>query len=80
MAGSSEGEGGSKDRIKAGKSQDIRCIGSVCFNPETGKIEVELNRGSCPPGVIKSVVENIIRGAEVEFVLPKEKPKEVPKK
>ena len=76
MAGSSEREGESKDRIVASKSKNVRCIGEVCFNPDTGKIEIELNRGSCPPDVIKSVVENIIRGSEVEFVLPKEKLKE----
>jgi len=78
MATSSEGKGQPKDRVVA-KSEGVRCIGQVCFNPDTGKIEVELNRGSCRPEVIKAVVENIIRGAEVEFVLPKEKPKE-PKK
>jgi len=70
LAGHSEGRSQDKDSIKS-KSEGIRCIGNVCFNPETGKIEVELNRGSCPPDVVKAVVENIIRGAEVEFVLPK---------
>jgi len=75
MAKSVKDEVESKDRVKATKSQSIRCIGGVCYNPDTGKIEIELNRESCPPDIIKGIVENIVKGAEVEFVLPKEKKK-----
>jgi hypothetical protein len=67
-----------ENRVTATKSQNVRCIGGVCFNPETGKIEIELNRESCPPDVIKGVIENIVKGAEVEFVLPKAKTIEKP--
>jgi len=74
MAEKSKG-GESKDRITATKSESVKCVGGVCYNPDTGKLEIELNRESCPPHVIKSIIENVVRGAEVEFVLPKEKPK-----
>lgn len=64
-----------KTRVTATKSENVKCIGNICYNPDSGKIEVELARGSCPASVIKSVVENIVKGAEVEFVLPKEEKK-----
>ena len=65
-----ESEAESKDRFIA-KHKKLNCVGNVCFNVETGKLEVELNRLSCPPNVIKSIIEGIVKGVEVEFVVPK---------
>jgi len=70
---SKEGEYTERVRIK---SPVGKCVGKVCFNPDSNKLEVELQRDSCPSNVIKNIVENIVKGIEVEFVLPKEKPKE----
>lgn len=63
-------------RVKATKSEALTCVGNICFNTKTGKLEVELNRDSCPTSVIKDIVENIVKGVEVEFVLPREAQKE----
>jgi hypothetical protein len=60
----------SKDRLSA-RIKKLNCVGNICFNVDTGKLEIELNRKSCPPDVIKSVVERIVKGVEVEFVVPK---------
>lgn len=66
-------------RIKAGRRTiPLTCIGNVCFDPDTGKIVVELERDKCPEHVIKNIVENIVKGAETEFVIPKREP-ETPK-
>ncbi|MBA7708672.1 hypothetical protein ES703_117575 [subsurface metagenome] len=48
----------------------LECVGTVCFNPDTNKIEIVLDRGSCPPKSVKGIVESLITGAEVEVVLP----------
>lgn len=60
----------SKDRLSA-KTKKLNCVGNICFNVDTGKLEIELNRKSCPPETIKRVVEGIVKGVEVEFVVPK---------
>jgi hypothetical protein len=74
---------GKSKRIIAGTritKSGLTCIGDICFNPDTGKIEVKLNRKSCPPTTIKSIVEGVVKGSEVEFVMPKpEKSEEVTK-
>lgn len=49
----------------------VKCIGSVCFNPDTGKIEIQLSRDDCDIKGIESIVENVLKGAEVEFKVPK---------
>jgi hypothetical protein len=70
-------------RISAGtrvSKSGLTCIGDICYNPDTGKIEVKLNRKSCAPETIKSIVEGVVKGSEVEFVMPKpEKHEEVKK-
>lgn len=67
-------KGQPKDRLGSTRTKGIQhCVGSVCFNPTTGKLEVELKRDSCPPRVIKRIVEETIRGVEVEFLIPRSK-------
>lgn len=65
------GAGGAEAVWSTGKAHSTKCIGAVCYNPDTGKLQIELQRGSCHPGVIKGIVENIVQGVEVEFVLPR---------
>ena len=61
-----------KDEVRVtAKGIPIKCIGNVCYNPDTRKVEVTLDRKSCPEAVIKAVVESVLTGAETEFILPK---------
>ncbi|GAH03133.1 unnamed protein product, partial [marine sediment metagenome] len=46
-------------------------IGSVCYNPDTGKIEIQLSRADCDIKGIESIVTNVVKGAEVEFKVDK---------
>ena len=63
-----------KDRkgveIEKGAISGLKCKAGVCFNPDTNKLEIQLDRDSCPPDVIKGVVENIVKGVEVQVVVP----------
>jgi len=70
-------KGESADRFGGAKSKGIKCVAGICFNPSTGKLEIELNRDSCPPDVIKRIVEETVRGVDVELLIPKPKPKSV---
>ena len=62
-----------KDLVSGASSKGIQCVGNVCFNPDTGKLEIELQRDSCPPEVIKRIVEETIKGIDVELVVPRPK-------
>lgn len=48
----------------------LTCIGGVCFNPATGQVDVELDRKSCPPEVVKAIIENMVKGAQVNIIVP----------
>lgn len=61
-----------KPSVVAGH-KGVKCIGAICFNPDTGKIEIELTRGDCDVKVIKDIVSNIVDGSEIEWSVPKPK-------
>lgn len=61
--------GAHKPSVVAGHA-GIKCIGAICFNPDTGKIEIELKRGDCDIQVIKDVVSNVVGGSEIEWIVP----------
>lgn len=46
------------------------CIGEICYNAHTDKIEVELKGGSCSPDYLKGIAEKIWSGRQVEFIMP----------
>lgn len=72
MVKKNEKDGSSKPQQPSSAAHSgIKCIGAVCFNADTGKIEITLNRADCDIGVVESLVENIVKGAEVEFKIPK---------
>ena len=72
-----KGKGGkSPTTVNAGTTISkggLICQGNVCYNPDTGKIEVKLEREGCPPDIVEGIIKSVLKGSEVEFVLPKRK-------
>ncbi len=64
--------GAHKPSVVAGH-KSVKCIGAICFNPDTGKIEIELTRGDCDVQIIKDIVSNVVGGTEIEWKVPKPK-------
>ena len=51
----------------------LQCVGDICYNPDTGKIEVHLDRKSCSTTAIEGYIEKLTGGTAVEFVIPSKK-------
>ncbi|GAG58645.1 unnamed protein product [marine sediment metagenome] len=56
--------------LGSGDKAGLTCIGEICFNASTGKVEIELKRESCPKDFLRNLVYKVTEGREVEFVLP----------
>ncbi|GAI01598.1 unnamed protein product [marine sediment metagenome] len=55
--------------LRGGDKAGLTCIGEVCWNPVTDVIEVEL-KGDCDPGLLRNVVDKVMDGKRVEFIMP----------
>ncbi|GAH57075.1 unnamed protein product [marine sediment metagenome] len=61
--------------LRGGDKAGLTCIGEVCWNPVTDVIEVEL-KGDCDPDLLRNVVDKVMDGKRVEFIMPPVKRRE----
>ncbi|GAI03606.1 unnamed protein product [marine sediment metagenome] len=62
--------------LRGSDKAGLTCIGEICWNPVTDVIEVEL-KGDCDQDVLRNVVNKVIDGKRVEFIMPPVKKHEV---
>ncbi|GAH95995.1 unnamed protein product [marine sediment metagenome] len=62
--------------VRNGDKAGLTCIGEVCWNPVTDVIEIEL-QGDCDPDILRNVVNKVMDGKKVEFIMPPVKKHEV---
>lgn len=70
MAKKSE-KGESSDTVSVSK-RSVRCVGSVCYDPVTDKVQIHLDE-KCERSDLEDIGKRVMSGTEVEFVLPKKK-------
>lgn len=55
----------------------VRCVGDVCFDPETKVLRVEVDPKKCKQKDIDAITEAVTEAdTDVEIVLPKKKKQE----
>lgn len=65
-----ERRGSEVQLLGRGDQAGLTCVGEICFNAHTGKVEIELKRESCDQDFLRDLVAKVTEGRQVEFILP----------